>query len=108
MKQRLHKILASAGIASLRKSERLIAEGRIQVNGQTAKIGDFADQNIDVILDDTDENFSSKINIAITAPMIGIKCKKIPALLAPIIEIPFIQKKNAAKPGKITTYAKIK
>ena len=50
MKQRLHKILASAGIASLRKSERLIAEGRIQVNGQTAKIGDFADQDIDVIL----------------------------------------------------------
>ena len=46
MKQRLHKILASAGIASLRKSERLIAEGRIQVNGQTAQIGDFADQDI--------------------------------------------------------------
>ena len=52
MKQRLHKILASAGIASLRKSERLIAEGRIQVNGQTAQIGDFADQDIDLILAD--------------------------------------------------------
>ena len=52
MKKRLHKILAAAGIASLRKSEQLIAEGRIQINGETAKIGDFADQNIDVILAD--------------------------------------------------------
>ncbi|MDP6667621.1 MAG: S4 domain-containing protein, partial [Dehalococcoidia bacterium] len=32
MKQRLHKILASAGIASRRKSEQLIAEGRVRVN----------------------------------------------------------------------------
>lgn len=52
MKQRLHKILAASGIASLRKSEQLIAEGRIQINGQVAKIGDFADQDIDVILAD--------------------------------------------------------
>ena len=52
MKQRLHKILAASGIASLRKSEQLIAEGRIQINGQTAKIGDFADQDIDVIIAD--------------------------------------------------------
>ena len=36
-------------------------------------------------------------------PNNGIKDKKIPALFAPIIEIPFIQKKNAARPGKITT-----
>ena len=52
MKKRLHKILAAAGIASLRKSEQLIAEGRIQINGQVAKIGDFADQYVDVILAD--------------------------------------------------------
>ena len=52
MKQRLHKILAASGIASLRKSEQLIEEGRIQINGQVAKIGDFADQDVDVILAD--------------------------------------------------------
>ncbi len=52
MKQRLHIILAASGIASLRKSEQLIAEGRIQINGQVAKIGDFADQDVDVILAD--------------------------------------------------------
>ena len=52
MKQRLHKILASAGIASLRKSEQLIAEGRVQVNGKTAVIGDFADPDTDDIVAD--------------------------------------------------------
>jgi len=52
MKQRLHKILASAGIASLRKSEQMIAEGRIKVNGETAVIGDSADLDTDDIVAD--------------------------------------------------------
>lgn len=52
MKQRLHKILAAAGIASLRKSEQMISEGRVTVNGQTAKIGDFADLDTDDIVAD--------------------------------------------------------
>tara|TARA_A100001037_G_scaffold120297_1_gene109534 strand:- start:92 stop:892 length:801 start_codon:yes stop_codon:yes gene_type:complete len=52
MKQRLHKILASGGIASLRKSEQLIAEGRVTVNGKTAVIGDFADPDTDDIVAD--------------------------------------------------------
>jgi 23S rRNA pseudouridine2605 synthase len=52
MKQRLHKILASAGIASLRKSEQMIAEGRIKVNGVVAKIGDQADLETDDIVAD--------------------------------------------------------
>lgn len=52
MKQRLHKILAAAGIASLRKSEHMITEGRIKVNGVTASIGDFADLETDDIVAD--------------------------------------------------------
>ena len=50
MKQRLHKILAAAGIASRRASEQLIAEGRVQVNGETAQVGDFADPDTDDIV----------------------------------------------------------
>ena len=38
---------------------------------------------------------------------IGIKCKNIPDLFEPIIEIPLIQKINDASPGKITTYPKV-
>ena len=52
MKQRLHKILASAGVASRRKAEQLIAEGRVQVNGETAKVGDFSDPDTDDIVAD--------------------------------------------------------
>ena len=33
--ERLHKYLAHCGVASRRKAEKLIAEGRIRVNGET-------------------------------------------------------------------------
>ena len=55
MKQRLHKILASAGIASRRKAEQLIAEGRVLVNGETSKIGDFAAPATEDIVADGDQ-----------------------------------------------------
>ena len=42
------------------------------------------------------------------APKIGIKCKNIPARLAPIKDIPLIQKKKDANPGKITTYDSVR
>ena len=53
-------------------------------------------------------NFSLKKIIAIIALKIGIKCKKTPDLLAPIIDIPLIHKRKDAKPGNKTTYDKIK
>lgn len=39
MEQRIQKILAQMGIASRRKAEELITEGRVVVNGKTAAIG---------------------------------------------------------------------
>ncbi|HXO27453.1 MAG TPA: pseudouridine synthase, partial [Thermoanaerobaculia bacterium] len=47
--QRLQKILARAGIASRRKAEELIREGRVTVNGQPAGIGDKADLERDSV-----------------------------------------------------------
>ncbi len=41
--ERLHKILAAAGVASRRASEALIASGRVRVNGRVASIGDQTD-----------------------------------------------------------------
>jgi 23S rRNA pseudouridine2605 synthase len=42
--ERLQKIIAAAGIASRRKAEELITEGRVQVNGQTVtELGTKAD-----------------------------------------------------------------
>ena len=48
MKLRLQKYLAMAGVASRRASEKLIAEGRVMVNGQTVR-------EMGILVDDTDE-----------------------------------------------------
>jgi 16S rRNA U516 pseudouridylate synthase RsuA-like enzyme len=40
---RLQKLLSECGVASRRAAEKLIEAGRVQVNGQTAKVGDKAD-----------------------------------------------------------------
>ena len=40
---RLQKMLAECGVASRRKSEELIAAGRVRVNGRVAQIGDKID-----------------------------------------------------------------
>ena len=42
-KIRLQKLIADCGIASRRKAEQLIAEGKVSVNGRIAEIGDKVD-----------------------------------------------------------------
>ncbi len=50
MQERLQKILAHAGIASRRKAEEIIAEGRVTVNGKVVtELGTRADPASDVI-----------------------------------------------------------
>lgn len=50
MKERLQKILSTAGVCSRRASESLIIAGRVKVNGITANLGDRADPQQDEIL----------------------------------------------------------
>ena len=50
MMERLQKILASRGIASRRKAEEMITQGRVSCNGAVAHLGDSADPNVDEIL----------------------------------------------------------
>jgi len=52
MKERLQKILSSRGLASRRKAEEMIAQGRVSVNGAVAALGDSADPDLDEILVD--------------------------------------------------------
>ncbi len=47
--ERLQKILSEAGVASRRKAEDMIREGRVTINGRTARIGEKADPSIDHI-----------------------------------------------------------
>lgn len=48
-KIRLQKFMAESGIASRRKSEELIAAGKVRVNGSVAKIGDKVDPKHDKV-----------------------------------------------------------
>jgi len=50
VRERLQKILASAGIASRRRAEALIAGGDVMVNGAVAVLGQSADLDVDSIV----------------------------------------------------------
>jgi len=49
MEERLQKIISRYGVASRRQAEKMLEEGRIRVNGNTAHLGDTADEREDVI-----------------------------------------------------------
>ncbi len=46
---RIHKALADAGVASRRKSEQIVAQGRVTVNGSIAGVGQLVDPARDVL-----------------------------------------------------------
>ncbi len=48
-KERLQKLIARSGLCSRRDADRLVSEGRVTVNGQTATLGDKADPDTDHI-----------------------------------------------------------
>ena len=48
-KIRLQKLIADCGVASRRKAEELIAEGKVRVNGRVAQVGDKVDPAADRI-----------------------------------------------------------
>lgn len=49
MEERLQKILSAAGICSRRTAEEYIRDGRVAVNGATARVGDKADPDRDQV-----------------------------------------------------------
>ncbi len=66
MKERLQKIISAAGIASRRRAEELIAEGRVSVNGVVVRQpGTKADSVKDTIRVDGNTIFTSKTNLYI-------------------------------------------
>ena len=52
MEERLQKILSAHAVASRRQAEVMISDGRVKVNGKTARLGDRADDVKDKILVD--------------------------------------------------------
>lgn len=49
MEERLQKLISAAGLCSRRAAEKLLAEGRVFINGQPAQLGDKADPVCDMI-----------------------------------------------------------
>ena len=49
MNQRLQKVLSQQGIASRRQAEQMIRDGKVQVNGETAHLGQKVDPATDTI-----------------------------------------------------------
>ncbi len=69
MLQRVQKILASAGIASRRDCEELIAQGRVRVNDKIIKLGDKAEFGKDKIyVDNQLIKPSKKVYIMLNKP----------------------------------------
>jgi len=52
VEERIQKLMARANIASRRKSEEMITEGRVVINGRLATLGDKADPDKDKIMVD--------------------------------------------------------
>ncbi len=51
MKIVIQKLIAQAGVSSRHQAEKLIASGRVKLNGKTAKLGDRADADDEVFVD---------------------------------------------------------
>lgn len=52
MQERVQKILASCGIASRRKAEEMICQGRVRIGERICQLGDTADRDTDAIFVD--------------------------------------------------------
>jgi 23S rRNA pseudouridine2605 synthase len=61
---RLHRAMARAGLASRRRAEVLIGEGRVRVNGQLAHVGQGVDPASDVV-----EVDGRRVSLAMPAPV---------------------------------------
>lgn len=69
MLQRIQKILSAAGIASRRKSEELILQGRVLVNGRAAVLGQKADDGKDrITVDGTELRVQKKRYVLLYKP----------------------------------------
>ena len=66
--ERIQKILASAGLASRRRSEELIRQGRVIINGRVAKIGETANERDLILVNGVPVKRREKIYIMLNKP----------------------------------------
>ncbi|WP_148233488.1 23S rRNA pseudouridine(2604) synthase RluF [Pseudopedobacter saltans] len=86
---RLNKAISDSGICSRREADRLIEEGRVTINGKTAKVGDRVSAFDEVIVDDRrlklNKTGERPVYIAFNKPR-GIVCTTEPDVKDNIID----------------------
>lgn len=75
MPERINKYLSSHGVCSRREADRMVAEGRVLVDGKTAVIGEMVDDSNTICIDGRQISSASpeQIIIAFNKP-VGIVC----------------------------------
>jgi 23S rRNA pseudouridine2605 synthase len=69
MPERLQKLLAQAGVASRRAAEKLLLEGRVQVNGAPATLGQSAETLDEILVDGVRLEFvTQQVSFALYKP----------------------------------------
>lgn len=67
---RLQKYLADCGVASRRASEKLIAEGRVTINGEVAALGASVEPGVDaIVLDNKPVSLDRKVYVVLNKPV---------------------------------------
>lgn len=67
--ERIQKLIAASGLTSRRKAEELIKEGRVTVNGKTASLGDTAEADDEIRVDDTVIRMEKKVYYLLNKPV---------------------------------------
>ena len=67
--ERLQKVMAHAGVASRRKSEEIIQQGRVQVNGKVVReLGTQVSVNDEILVDGIPLEREQKVYILLNKP----------------------------------------
>ena len=70
---RINKLFSNLGICSRRETNRLIEDGRVKVNGLLAQMGQWVEEEDNILIDDEPIKAKKKIYIALNKP-VGITC----------------------------------
>lgn len=70
---RINKLFSNLGICSRRDTNRLIEEGRVTVNGEPCRLGQWVEESDEILIDNKSVEQKKRIYIVLNKP-IGITC----------------------------------
>lgn len=70
---RINKLFSNLGICSRKETNKLIQEGRVKVNGKQSILGQWVEEDDEILLDGNKISIKKKVYIALNKP-VGIVC----------------------------------